>query len=277
MKHTFEGYMNKNRKLWDELTIIHVESPFYDVPGFKAGKLSINSIEQEEVGDVNGKTLLHLQCHFGLDTLSWARLGAKVVGVDFSSKAIGFAQTLAHETGLNESKFICAEVSELCHYLPESEAYDIVFTSYGALCWLPDLSLWIDSFIRFLKPGGMFYIVDYHPLLTIFDNNQSAKELRVVRPYYYSPVPTITNPDSSYAERSAHVKNAAYEWHHTLGEIVTALCRAGLKIEFLHEFPVCNFQFLPSMIQDNDGLWHSEGDFIPLIFSLKASRVFQES
>ena len=270
-----DDYLKKNRELWDELTAIHIESQFYDVPGFKAGKLSLNSIEREEVGDVVGKSLLHLQCHFGLDTLSWARLGAQVTGVDFSSKAIYFAQTLACETGLFEAKFFCAEIGAIDQVLPHNSVYDIVFTSYGVLSWLPDLSRWVESFFRVLKPGGIFYIVDYHPLLTIFDSNRSAQELKVLRPYFYSLAPTVTDPDSSYADRSACVKNAAFEWNHTMGELVTALVSAGLEIEFLHEFPVCNYQCFPFMVQDSDGLWRCEGDVIPLMFSIKAKRPVQ--
>src|SRR5512136_2825848 len=140
---------------------IHVRSPFYDVAGFKAGKNSLKSVELAEVGDVGGKRLLHLQCHFGMDTLSWARLGARVTGVDYAPQAIDLARELAREAGL-EADFICASIYDLPERL--TGTFDIVFTSYGVLCWLPDLPAWGRVIAHFLRPGGIFYIADGHPI-----------------------------------------------------------------------------------------------------------------
>src|SRR5512139_2419139 len=153
-------YQQANLALWNEWAEINVKSREYDVAGFLAGKSSLKSIELEELGEVAGKTLLHLQCHFGLDTLSWARRGAAVTGVDFSDKAVGLAQALAREAGL-EARFICSDLYALPEVL--SGQFDIVYTSYGVLCWLRDLEQWAELIAHFLKPGGVFYIADFHP------------------------------------------------------------------------------------------------------------------
>ena len=151
-------YFNINKSLWNGKTAIHVKSDFYDVESFKKGKSSLNFIELEALGDVKGKSILHLQCHFGLDTLSWARLGANVTGVDFSDKAIDYARSLNSELGLN-AKFILSNVYDLKNNLDEK--FDIVFTSYGTIGRLPDLNRWADVVSHFLKPGGTFFMVEF--------------------------------------------------------------------------------------------------------------------
>lgn len=198
-----ERFFGINTKRWDELVDIHAESEYYDMKAFKAGKSSLHGLELEELGDVSNKSLLHLQCQFGLDTLSWARLGARVTGVDFSSKAIELAESLSRETGI-PARFVCSNIYEL----PESldEDFDIVFTSYGALCWLPDINGWAEIVSRFLKKGEVFFVVDFHPFAWIFDSD-SLIELKVVRSYFHSKEPCSFQREGTYAEPEANVKN----------------------------------------------------------------------
>ncbi len=250
---------------------IHEKSKFYDVPGFKAGKSSLKSVELTELGNVSGKTLLHLQCHFGLDTLSWARLGATVTGVDFSDKAIELAQRLGHELSI-ESTFIRSDVYELPDIL--SEEFDIVFTSYGVLCWLPDVTEWGKIVASFVKPGGTFYMVEHHPFMTMVDP-MSATEPKLGFHYFHSDEPLVEQPGTgTYADPNAAVHTPEYEWTHSLGDIINALVSRGLQIEFLHEFPFCDFQAFPFLKLDLDGWWRfrDESLQLPLLFSLKASK-----
>lgn len=260
-----------NQALWDQWTSLHARSSFYDVAGFKAGRTSLRSIELEEVGDVSGKTLLHLQCHFGLDTLSWARRGARATGVDFSPRAIDLARSLSRETGL-EARFICADLSSLPDVL--SDQFDIVFTSYGVLPWLADLTAWGRIIGRFLRTGGTFYIVEDHPFAQVFDDSGEAEGLRIAYPYFHSPDPLMVEEHGSYAEPEADIHAISYQWDHTLGEVVNSLISAGLTIEFLHEFPCSSFAKVPFMTQDSSGWWWLKlrRSAVPLTFSLKARK-----
>jgi SAM-dependent methyltransferase len=262
-----DKYLQQNKANWNEITPLHERSEFYDVAGFKAGKCTLQPIELEEIGDVAGKSLLHLQCHFGMDTLSWGRRGAKATGVDFSDAAIKLARQLSKETGI-KADFICSDI----YKLPEihKKKYDIVFTSYGVLCWLPDLTKWAEIIAHFLKPGGFFYIVEGHPFMTVFDNSVTATRLNVTQSYFHNPEPIQWEPEGDYADPTVIASHGSYEWTHSLGDISNALIGAGLKIEFLHEFPFCCYKAMPFMQKGKDGWWRLEGDKIPLTFSLKA-------
>ncbi len=174
-----DSYTQANRALWNAWTLLHEKSEEYDVPGFRAGRCALKPIELAEVGDVAGKTLLHLQCHFGLDTLSWARRGARVTGVDFSDEAIRLARSLSSELAI-PAEFIRSDIYELDRVLDRE--FDIVFTSYGVLVWLSDIRLWGRTVARFLKPGGIFYIAELHPITMIFDNMEPVTEYRAGLP-----------------------------------------------------------------------------------------------
>ena len=173
-----------NRKNWNERTPVHAASGFYDVEGFRNGRITLNDIERNEVGSVEGKSLLHLQCHFGMDTMSWARLGAQATGVDISDAAIGLARALNDELQLN-TRFIRSNIYDLPNVLEEE--FDIVYTAMGVLCWLPDLSEWANIIAKFLKPNGIFYILDGHPFAHVFEseeNQAGVQELRARHPYF---------------------------------------------------------------------------------------------
>jgi len=265
-----EKYFKKNRKMWDGLASLHIASEFYDVDGFKKGKTSLTFVEREELGAVSDKSLLHLQCHFGLDTMSWARLGARVTGVDFSEKAITLAQSIAQELKI-DARFIQGNIYDLPRLLDGQ--FDIVYTSYGVLCWLPDLKKWGRVIGHFLKRNGVFYMVEFHPIRSVFDDDGNMKE-----PYFHSKKPIKWEGSGSYADPSADFKHVSYEWLHSLGDVVNALTEAGLRIEFLHEFPFSTSGDCPFLKKRKDGLWYHKNKNIkiPLMFSIKAKKTDTE-
>ncbi len=268
-----EERLDANRDHWNELTPINQASDFYDLDGFKAGKSSLSSIEVGELGDVSGRSLLHLMCHFGLDTLSWARLGARVTGVDFSDRAVDLAKSIAGDVGVDAS-FVRSDVYDLPRVFQPDEKFDIVFTSYGVLAWLPDLERWAQVVARYLKPGGTFYMVEFHPFADVFDDREGVAELKVHYPYFHDPKPIRFEPGVSYADDSAPVTTPTYEWHHGVGDVLDALISAGLRIEFFHEFPFCVYRKLPFMELGDDGWWRLKGQdgSIPLIFPSRPRR-----
>ncbi len=260
-----EDLLGANRELWDAWTAINAGSDFYDLEAFRAGASSLKPVELEELGDVRGLRLLHLQCHFGLDTLSWARLGAEVTGVDFSPAAIRLACTLAADLEL-PARFVCSDVYDLPNHL--GERFDVVFTSYGVVEWLPDLPAWGRTAAERLRPGGTFYMIEFHPAaLTFGDDGQPFHY-----PYLPSPEPIRTVESGSYADPDADFTHVSYAWNHSLGEIVTALAAAGLKIEYLHEFPDSPYDCFDFTVESEPGkavIPGLEGK-VPLVFSIKA-------
>jgi SAM-dependent methyltransferase len=271
-----EDWLRANMAVWDELTQVHAASAFYDVEGFKKGRETLTSIELEELGpDVGeGTRLLHLQCHFGLDTLSWARRGAQVVGVDFSSEAIETARRLADEVGLSgRARFLQANVYELPDILDGE--FDVVFTSWGVLTWLGDLRRWAQVAARYLRPGGTFYIAEFHPFAFVLDDSGRHGDLRIGYPYFQGAEPMRFDEPGSYADREAQTRHTVtYEWNHPLGEVVTSLIEAGLELRHLHEFPYTRGLSFPFLEEGEDGRQRVRGhehDY-PLSFSLRAER-----
>lgn len=268
-----DEYRRSNLALWNNWTALHAgaRSAYYDLVGFKAGASTLQPLELAELGDVAGKSLLHLQCHFGLDTLSWARRGARVTGVDFSDRAIALARSLAEELGL-AARFVHADVYDLPAALHGE--FDIVFTSHGVLYWLSDLRRWAAVVAHFLKPGGLFYLVEHHPFAAMLDGADRTA-LRVTAPYFRGPEPERVESYGSYAVSSDEFQGLEYGWHHTLGEVVSAVAAAGLRLEYLHEFPYSDFRSLPIMERGEDGWWRLPGEnsaTIPLLFSLRATK-----
>jgi len=229
-----------NRAHWDNATDIHARDNVYGIENFKAGECRLHRVELEELGDVRRKSLLHLQCHFGLDTLSWARRGATVTGIDFSSKGIALATKLAREHGI-DARFIASDLYKLPEKL--SEQFDIVFTSYGVLCWLADIRKWGEIVARYLKPGGTFYIIEAHPFARVFpmdeDIKDGSKELRPYFSYFHDPAGIYWPPGLDYAADSVMQAVGEHCWQHSMSDITNALIGAGLRIEFIHEFPFC--------------------------------------
>jgi SAM-dependent methyltransferase len=279
MPRRYERELAENRRLWDAWTAVHTTGSFYDVQRFRddPADVRIEAWERAEVGDVTGKSLLHVQCHFGLDTLSWARLGAShVTGVDFSEPAIAFARELAAATGLAErSRFVVSNVYDLPGPLA-GETFDVVYTGRGALGWLPDLAPWARMVASFLKPGGIFYVHEGHPAMWVVDDDQkTSNDLRLAYDYWGGA--TISLPVvGSYADPSAQVAaTVQHGWNHSIGEVVTLLAREGLRIELLDEkrevpWPV------PWLVARADGenFGWPEGQVgnLPLAYSLRARR-----
>src|SRR3954453_19204585 len=266
--------LGQNLATWEAWTQIHVGSDFYDVKSFRDGTrpIRVRDYEIDEVGPVQGKSLLHLQCHFGLDTLSWARLGARVTGADFSQAAIGAARSLADEVAI-AADFVVSNGYELPANLDRQ--FDIVYTSRGVLGWLPDIRAWANVVAHFVKPGGFFYITEIHPVANVFDDeNVGPGELRLKYPYWEHGQPLTFAVEGSYADRSASTEGLTeHNWDHSVGEIVTALIDAGLTIDFLHEFDFMEWE-LPWLVKGDDEHWRlpaSEAQ-LPLFFSLKASK-----
>ncbi len=265
-----DEYAEANRRHWDEVVPIHARSALYDVEGFKSGQSRLKPVELAELGDVREKTLLHLQCQFGLDTLSWAREGAIVTGVDYSSVAIEAARALAAETGI-EARFIESDVLRLPEKLDGT--FDIVFTSYGALNWLRDMDAWAGVAAHFVRPGGTLYLAEFHPFASVFDDRPGVTGLRVHYPYFASGEPIRSDDDGTYTDRSEKIENrTTYDWPHPISEVLTAIIDAGLRIEFLHEFPVTPYEFHPAMEPAGDNLMRlTEHDgCVPLIYTFKA-------
>jgi SAM-dependent methyltransferase len=262
-----------NRRAWDERAGVHPDTDYYDVPGFLDGETSLWPLEREELGPeiADGTTLLHLQCHFGMDTLSWAREGADVVGVDFSGEAVSTATELAAEAGLaDRAEFVEHDVLDL----DLDREFDVVFTSYGVLVWLDDLDAWADTIDRHLAPGGTFYIAEGHPLAGTFED--VSGDTATLAYSYFGDEPDHFDVQGSYADFDAEFEHTEqYEWGHSLGEVVTVLASRGLTIEFLHEFPWCTWRRFESMTEDEQGRWWLPDDVpveLPQTFSVKATK-----
>lgn len=255
-----------NRRHWDELAGVHGES--YDVSGLLAGRSQLDAIQTRELGDLQGSSLLHLQCHIGTDSLSLALLGAEVTGVDISPRSVRKAEALSQRTGVPAS-FIRSSVYDLPDVLEET--FDVVYTSVGVLCWLSDLSGWARLIRRYLRPGGRFYIMETHPVLMAFDDETAEIDLRYG--YFHNPKPTrwpAGYPD--YDDGGYTVRSPSWEWQWSLGDVVSALASAGLSIGFLHEHPVIHWKALPCMVR-RDGWWVLPDPLhgrLPLSFSLMA-------
>ncbi len=263
----YQKYFDANKDGWNKRTEIHKESTFYDVESFKTGKTSLNQIEINELGNVSGNDLLHLQCHFGLDTLSWARLGANVTGIDLSDKAIHIANELSSELKI-PAKFICSNVYELKEKLDQK--FDIVFTSYGVIGWLPDLDKWANIISHFLKPGGTFYMAEFHPVVWMFDDN-----FEEIKYHYHNKELIHEKMTGTYADRYAAIEYDDYNWNHSLGEVLNALIKAGLQIQHLNEFPYSFYNCFNKTVQGADGHWRILGleDKIPMMYSVKAVKL----
>ncbi|KOG83087.1 MULTISPECIES: bifunctional 2-polyprenyl-6-hydroxyphenol methylase/3-demethylubiquinol 3-O-methyltransferase UbiG [Streptomyces] len=270
---TPDDWRDANRARWDERVPIHVASDFYDLDAFRSGRDALRAFELAEVGDVTGRTLLHLQCHIGMDTLSWARHGARqVVGLDFSEPAVETARSLADELGLGPDRaaFVTADVYDAPSAVPDS-AYDIVYTGLGALNWLPDIDRWAETAASLVAPGGFLYLAEFHPLTDTMD----AKTGSVVTDDYFSRDAWVDETPGTYADFDAPtVHNRSVEWQHPVGRVVTALAAAGLRIEFLHEHDSSLFQRFDALERHPDGHYRYPAGRprIPLMYSIKASR-----
>ncbi|HHB79228.1 MAG TPA: class I SAM-dependent methyltransferase [Saprospiraceae bacterium] len=255
-------YKATNKKSWNIRTEHHVQSEFYNVKGFLAGETALDEITLDLIGDIKGKKVLHLQCHFGLDTLSLARMGAKVTGMDLSDKAIDEARLLAEKAGL-DAEFICCDIYDLPDHLDEQ--FDVVFTSYGVVGWLPDMNRWAEIVTRYLKPSGRFVFIEFHPVVWMFDDDFTKVTYR-----YFKTDPIIEEQSGTYAATDAPIQLKYVCWNHGLGEVVNSLITNGLQIASLKEYdfsPYDSFRHTVEISPKRFRIKHLE-DRMPIVYSV---------
>jgi len=254
-------YFEMNRAGWDRRAAAHFDSSFYDLPGFLAGETSLREIELAEIGNVSGKSLLHLQCHFGMDTLSWARKGAICTSVDLSPVAVQKAQELAQELKLN-SEFVCNDVYSFQR--SGSAPYDIVFTSYGAVCWLPDINRWAEVVASNLAVGGRFYIVEFHPIYDLLAGYS-----------YFTRMQPDVDEEGTYTENGADAIVKLATWAHPMSSVINALLNVGIRIERVNEFPFSPYNCFEGMIEREPGRFYlsHKGNDVPIVYSITGRKV----
>lgn len=274
-----------NQAWWDAVVPIHEASRGYDRDGFLRGEKPLCPVELAELGPfVAGRTLLHLQCHFGMDTLSWARLGATVTGLDFSPAAIDAARRLVTDSGV-AGQFVCANVYDAVQALPAP--FDVVYTGIGALCWLPDIRHWAAVVAACTRPGGIFYLYEGHPVMWTLDAGRADAALVAAERYFERPDPSLFEGDSTYVDGPKLARRTTCEWNHGVGEIVTALLDAGFDLDFVHEHKEMPWQGLPWMqpvdavpvraggLYQSNRMWQlpsPQRDLVPLMLSMRARR-----
>lgn len=261
-----KNYVEINRESWNKKVDFHVASSFYDVAGFKAGKTSLNQIELDLLGDINGKSVLHLQCHFGQDSISLGRMGADVTGVDLSDKAIATAQSLADELNQN-TRFICCDIYDLPKHL--TQKFDIVFTSYGTIGWLPNLDKWANIIASFLKPGGQFVFAEFHPVVWMFDDNFNTIQYK-----YSSPEPIVETYQGTYADKNADLEAQYVMWNHGIADVLSSLLKHKIEITAFQEFDYSPYNCFNQTVEFEPGLFRIKhlDDKIPMVYALSGRR-----
>ena len=273
---TDEDWRAVNRANWDERVPVHLAAPSYDLAALRAGRGRLHPIEEAELRPVAGLRVLHLQCHFGRDTLTLAQRGAEVVGLDFSAPAIAAARALAAELGLaDRARFVEADLYDAPAAIHEPAAFDLVYVTWGAINWLPDIRRWAEIVAFFLKPGGTLYLAEGHPTALVFDD---AAPAQAGMPGWFAPyfdrAPCVFDDPSDYADPTARLAHArTYSWMHPLGEVVTSILAAGLDLKWLHEHDRVPWRMFECLIEDAEGMygWPKE-PWLPLAFSLRAQR-----
>jgi 2-polyprenyl-3-methyl-5-hydroxy-6-metoxy-1,4-benzoquinol methylase len=269
------GLMQVNQKGWNKLAEANKTSTYYNLDTFRAGRSSLRSLEKQTVGDVAGLQMLHLQCHLGLNAISWARLGANVTAVDFADSALEVARGLARDLNVDNIRFVASNVFDLPKNLDAAGQFDVAYTDYGVLSWLPDLSEWARVIAHFLKPGGIFHLVEIHPLLDAYAEVDG--EMRP-QPYLFTKGPTSLELATTYGdgfEGAPEVDTLTeFSWPWTIASVVNALIGAGLRIEALNEVPVDCRQRFSAMVPDPDEefCWRLPGDPLPLSFTCSARK-----
>ncbi len=265
------NYKEINRQSWNNKVDAHIRSEFYDMRGFLNGDSSLKSIELELLGNIKGKKVLHLQCHFGQDTISLARKGAIITGVDLSDKAIQKAQGFAEECKV-EATFICCDIFDLPNHLDEQ--FDIVFTSYGTIGWLPDLDKWASIVSRYLKPEGQFVFVEFHPVVWMFDNDFDK-----IGYSYFNSGAIVETENGTYADIEAEISQENIMWNHGMSEVVNSLIKSGLCINSLDEYdysPYNCFSHTTEFEPKKFRIAHLENK-IPMVYAIKASNSMTNS
>jgi SAM-dependent methyltransferase len=260
------NYIEVNKESWNNRVESHLKSDFYDLEGFLKGNTSLNSIELELLGDIKGKTILHLQCHFGQDSISLARLGANVTGVDLSDKAIESANKLAQETNASAS-FICCDIYDLPNHL--NQKFDIVFASYGTIPWLPDLDKWAKLISDYLKPNGKFVFAEFHPVVWMFDDN-----FEKIGYNYFNSGAIIETQEGTYADKSAPIQLEYVCWNHSMSEVINSLIKNGLELNSLNEFDYSPYNCFNNIIEFEPKKYRIKhlDNKIPMVYSILATK-----
>lgn len=261
-----ENYKEINRAQWNDRVDPHVESDFYDVAGFLNGNTSLKETEIALLGDIKGKRILHLQCHFGQDSISMARMGASVVGADLSDKAIGKARELAEQTQA-DATFVCCDLFDLPQHLEGQ--FDLVYTSYGTVGWLPDLDRWASVIQHFLKPGGKFVFVEFHPVVWMFDDDFQKVAYR-----YFKSDPIVETASGTYADRDAAIHTTSVTWNHGISEVIGSLMRHGIQLQDLQEYDFANYDCFAHTVEFEPGKFrikHLENN-IPMMYSIVGTK-----
>lgn len=261
-----QNYIEINRQSWNNRTDTHLKSEFCDLEGFLNGNTSLNDIELNLLGDVKGKTILHLQCHFGQDTISLSRLGAEVTGIDFADKAIESAKQIAKDTKSNTT-FICCDIYDLPNHLDKQ--FDIVFTSYGTIGWLPDLNKWAEIISKYLKPNGKFVFVEFHPVVWMFDDN-----FKKVAYNYFNSGAIVETESGTYADKTANITQDYVVWNHGLSEVLNSLIKNGLEINSLDEYNYSPYNCFNKTIKIAKRKYRIEhlDNKIPMVYAILAIR-----
>jgi len=265
-----------NRANWDERVRVHIGPGGYDLSDLRAGHGKLNTIEEAELPPVDGKRVAHLQCHFGADSLTLAQRGAEVVGLDFSAPAIEAARELADELGLvNRARFVHADLYDALAAISPPHGFDMVFVTWGAICWLPDISRWARIVAALLHPGGSLYLAEGHPTACVFDDAaRSPDGMPGVFAPYFSHEPVIDAEGSDYVDPNARLANATiYNWIHPLGDVITSLIAAGMTLDWLHEHDAVPWRMFRILVKAASGLYRwPDKPWLPLAFSLCATR-----
>jgi SAM-dependent methyltransferase len=267
-------WQNANRANWDERVGIHLAAR--DLAPLRAGHGRLNAVEEAELGPVDGLRVLHLQCHFGCDSLALAQRGATVVGLDFSAPAIAAARHLAAELGLQaRARFVEADLYDAPAAIPEPASFDLAYVTWGAITWLSDIRRWAAIVADFLKPGGALYLADAHPAALVFDDRAApAGGMPGYFVPYFSRAPLRIEDEFDYTDETAPLRNATtYTWLHPLGDIIGALRDAGLRLDWLNEHDRVAWRLFRQLVRDPDGMYRwPDKAWLPLAFSLRAER-----
>lgn len=263
----YPDYLKLNRDQWNQRTRVHLGSEFYDVAGWLAGADSLKAPELALLPEnLHGLKILHLQCHFGQDTLSLARRGALVTGIDLSDAAIAAAKELAKKSS-TKAQFINCDLYSLPEYLDEKEGFDIVFTSYGTITWLPDLPRWAGIVNHYLKPGGTFVFAEFHNMAYLWNEDRTA-----IKYPYFNPNPIVEEITSTYTEGDAEVTGTEVNWDHPVSAVITALLGTGLRLLEFQEYDYSPYNCFDNMVPaKEEGHWWLKElpGLIPLVYSLK--------
>ena len=268
-----ENCLATNRDNWDSRVGIHAGSDAYELSRYRDDPDHLSGVvafDRTRIGDVAGKKLIHLQCHIGTDTISLARLGADVTGTDFSENALAVARQLSVDAD-TPVRFVLSELYETAEIV--GETFDFVYTGVGAICWLPNIADWAKTVAMLLKPGAKFYIREGHPVLWALDEKQSGGKLAFKYPYFESE-PTRFEAEETYAGEGVVSSPVTYDWNHGVGEVLTALIDAGLRIDRVEEYDFTEWKAFDGMVNDDLGHWRLPEDQprIPMMWSINATR-----